>query len=374
MMSINRYKINRFWLCYFIIRLFYLLFSVLIYARLTTLGDTENYLSGTIIPFSLRIFFDSTFFMFFFGRIIGSLFLGNMILANFPAMLISFFIIKWAVEKLELRKYINNVFLMTIISFPNFSIWTSIWSKETFGLVFAAIIAVLIIDFIKGNYKIKKIDILGFYLCLLFNPQFMPFILQGLIFIYMAHNFLKYKPMGQLWLAIVFLCINILFLYIMRDLVNLYAGRMHAYFVFPGAGATRDNIFLEDYDFFRHLPWGMFIAFFGPTLGEMKENPLHAIAGIESLLKIFFFFYLSKYVFIKTFLKRRIPLVLPISYLMIFTGILFIHYPFGVFNSGSAIRYRSRFIFMFIILLLYLYGQRQKYDLVRKKSLCMTKK
>jgi len=361
----NRCKISRFWLFYFAIRFFYLLFTIFVYARLTTLGDTHRYLDANI-PFSLRIFYDSNYFMDFFAGTTSSFFRGNMLLSNIPAMLISFFVTKWVIEKLSLRKYVNNILLMVMISLPNFVIWTSVWSKEVFGLVYSAIIAVLIINFLNGNYKIKIVHMLGLYLCLLFNPQYMPFILQGLIFIYVSRKFLKHNSVGQFWLAFVFLCINISFLFAIRDIVNMYAGRMHAHFDFYFAGSTRDNIFLEDYDFFRHLPWGMFIAFFGPTLAEMIENPLHAIAGIESLMKILLFFYLSKYIYTRYVLKFRIPSLLPISYHIIFFGILFIHYPFGVFNPGSAIRYRSRFIFLFIILLLYLYGQKKNY-MIRKK-------
>ena len=357
MLLINRYKISYFWLCYFFIRLFYLFFTILVYARLTTLGDTRWYLTAGA-PFALRIFYDSTHFMFFFGGILGNIFNRNMLLANFPAMLISFFTVRWVVERLSLRKYVNNVLLMIAISLPNFSVWTSIWSKELFGLIFSCIIAMLIINFLNGDYRIEKIHILGIYLCLLFNPWYMPFFLQGLIFIYVARTFMHHKPGSQLGLAIIFLCINILFLYLMRDIINMHAMRFHRFFANPAAGATRDIIF-EEYDFFRYLPWGMFIAFFGPTLDEMIANPLHAAAGIESLFIIVLFFYLSKYIYIRYLLKFRIPSLVSLSYLIIFIGILFIHYPFGVFNSGSAIRYRTRFIFLFTILLLYLYSRRQ---------------
>jgi len=373
MVSIAHYKINRFWLCYFFIRIFYLLFTVLVFARLTThLGDTGRYLLGNV-PFSLRIFYDSTYLMDYFGGIIGRTFRRNMLLSNFPATLISFFTVKWVVEKLSLRKHVNHILLMVMISFPNFSIWTSIWSKETFGLVFSSIIAVLIINFLNGKYRIKIIDIFGLYLCLLFNPQYIPFILQGLVFIYIARNLMNNKPAGQLMLGVFFLCVNVLFLYAIRDIVNMYAEVMHRYFATYGAGSTRPNIFLEENDFFRYLPWGMFIAFFGPTLDEMMQNPLHAVAGLESLFKIVLFFYLSKYIFIRLLLKSRISPIIPLSYGMFITGILFMHYPFGVFNPGSAIRYRSRFVFLFVVLLLYLYGQGRKYYLVGKGNMCTVK-
>ena len=372
-MSVYRHKISSFWLCYFFIRLFYLLFATQIFARLTTLGDTEWYLAGGQRPFSLMTFHNSTYFMHFFGGVIGAIFRRNLLLSSIPAMLISFFITKWVIEKLELRKRVNNVFLMAMISLPNFSIWTSVWSKEVFGLVFSSIIVVTIINFLNGKYEIKIIDIVGMYICLVFKPQYLPFILQGLIFIYIAREYMNRKTIEQVILGLTILLTNILFLYIIRDTVNMYAGRMHGYFVFYGAG-TRENIFLEDYDFFRHLPRGMFVAFFGPTLGEMRDSPLHVIAGIESLSIIFLFLYLLKYTYADGFFNFRFSPVVTISYLIIFIGICFIHYPFGIFNPGAAIRYRTNFIFLFIVLLLYLYGQRQKYYLIGKKLRLRTQK
>jgi len=358
-------KISHFWLCYFFVRLFYLFFTIFVFERFTRLGDTRRYLWADV-PFALRIFYNSTYFMDFFIGNIGGFFRHNMIVSNFPAMLISFFIIRWVVEKLQLRKYVNNRLLMIMISLPTFSIWTSVWTKELFGLVYSAIIAVLIVNFLNGNYKIRKMDILGLYLCFLFNPQFMPFIFQGLMFIYISRKFLNHKPMGQFKLAVLFLFINALFLYIIRDIVNAQAEMMHRHFDTVTARATRDNIFLEENDFFRHLPWGMFIAFFGPTLGEMLENPAHAVTGIESLFIIVLFFYLSKYIYIRGFFFSRISPIITMSYLIIIIGICFIHYPFGVFNPGAATRYRSRFIFLFIVLLLYLYGYKKEYSLIGK--------
>jgi hypothetical protein len=136
---------------------------------------------------------------------------------------------------------------------------------------------------------------------------------------------------------------------------------MYQFFVSDEARSTRENIFIRENDFFRYIPWGMFIAFFGPTLSEMAAKPFQAIAGIESIFIILLFLHLSKYIFIKFFLKFRFSPIIIISYFVIFFGICFIHYPFGVFNPGSAIRYRTNFIFIFFILLTYLYTLKNNF-------------
>lgn len=55
-----------------------------------------------------------------------------------------------------------------------------------------------------------------------------------------------------------------------------------------------------------------------------------------------------------------VNLRLIVSYSILFLGILLVHYPFGVFNAGSATRYRTNYLFLFIILLMYLFSYYRK--------------
>jgi hypothetical protein len=346
------YKLSRFWLTYFLIRLFYLFFTVLVYARLTTLGDTARYLRVRT-GFSSLMFFSSTVFMDYTGGLIGAAFQGNMILANLPFAGASFLIVRWVIETLDLKNRHNKLFLVILISLPNFCIWTSVCSKEVFGLAFSAVFAVLYVNFLRGNYKLRIRDALGLWLGLMFKPQYLPFILQGLLFIYMADKLAGRNPGGQVILGLIFLCANILFLYAVRSTVNAYAGQMYRHFDLLGAQSTRANIFLKDGDFYRYAPYGMFIAFFGPLPGEMLEKSTHLIAGIESLWILLFFAVLSRTAAFRLLLKGRLSPLREFTILIVCAGICFVHYPFGIFNPGSAIRYRTNFIFLFIVLLLY---------------------
>ncbi|KAA6343363.1 hypothetical protein EZS27_008954 [termite gut metagenome] len=349
-MKINR--INRFWFTYFFIRLFYLFFTVFIYRELTTLGDTGRYLNRGF-NFSSSMFYSSTDLMDCIGGFFGTLFGGNNIISNFFFMLLSFYIIRWTVEKLELKKHINEKLLLISISLPNFCIWTSVCSKEVVGLTFSAILAVLFINFFNGFYKIRKRDWIAFYLCLVFKPQYFPFIFQGLILIYLMHKLRK--PLSQLILGVTFITANLLALYLMKDIINEYTSQAYAHFNVSMAASTRDNVFVNDNDFFHKAPLGMFTAFWGPTIEEMLSKPTHLLAGIESLFIVCLFCFLLKDFFIDLF-RGRIIAVIAFSYFIVFSGICLLHYPFGIFNPGSAIRYRTNFIFLFLILLLYLYN------------------
>ena len=344
-------KVQAFWLYYFIARIFFLLFDVFVYSKLTTLGDTGRYLDSGVIKGN--VFFNSTAFMDMVGHILSRISMGNPILSNFPITIASFLCVKWVVQELRLREHINSALLFILISLPNFCIWTSVLSKEFFGLVFSSILGILFVNFINGNYRLHIRDYVAVYLCLLFKPQYFPFIFQGLLYIYLSRRLIK-KANSRVILALLIIAANILFVYYISDIVNELSYQMYAHFDFAGT-STRSNIFTKEGDFFRYAPYGMFQSFMGPTFGEMIRNPLQLVAGIESLVIIVLFIWLTYRCIFRVLLFGRISPIPIFSVLITTIGILFVHYPFGIFNAGSAIRYRTNFLFLFIILFSYLY-------------------
>lgn len=346
-------KTDRFWFYYFIIRLFYLVFAVMVYAKLTTLGDTELYLNaplGSLSDFSFLL--NSTKMMAAIGSVFG-IFGGSNVMTNLPFTILSFFIVKWVIDKHHFRRYINNKLLLLILSLPNFCIWTDVCSKETVGLVFSTILGSLILDFLNGNYAIKKKHLFAIYLCLVFKPQYLAFIIQGLLVIYIMNRFCRTVTRKFIFGSLVVLC-NLLLLYLVRDVINEYADIMYAHFDVSIAKSTRDNVWLKANDFFYEAPRGMFVAFFGPTVSEMLHTPTHLIAGIESCVLLIFFLILGSRFLYRLVYQYKLNVTIFFSYFIIITGIALLHYPFGIFNPGSAIRYRTNFLFLFILLFLYL--------------------
>lgn len=361
----NKYNIAKgnFWTAYFIVRVVYLIFTVFIYFKLTPVLDTTTYLLAGP-DFNLSVMNNSTNFMKFIGGAIGYLFGGNNIFSNLPFMLISFFTVRWAIEKLEFRAHINNYLLFILISLPSFCIWTSICSKEVFGLLFSAILGVLLVNFLKGDYKIRFRDIFASLLCLLFKPQYFLFIFQTLVFIKLSQKYCK-RLIAKFTLAFVFLFANLTILYLSSNIIYEYSDIMVTVFTSDDSvsESTRNlDIWEKPHSFFRKAPEGMFMAFFGPYPSEMLKKPLHMIAGLESLFLLILMFTLAGKALKRLFIDWRFDTVIVPAYSILFLGILFVHYPFGIFNPGSAIRYRTNFIFLFIIALLYLmqYYKEQK--------------
>jgi hypothetical protein len=325
------------------------MFSALfVYSKFTKLGDTKGYLSGLEYDLS-SVFLNSTHMMSFLGHSL-SFFLGPTF-ANLPFVFLSIYGIFYAVKRLKLNNR-ELFFLLAILSFPSFGIWTSIASKEAMAVFFMGIILGFIIDVIKRNPKKNYfLVVIAFYLCTIFKPQYLIGIGSLILFHYVCRKF-SLNGIGKLALLGLFFILSFFSLYIFRHEINELSFMMPIHFSLE-AGSTRENtIWLDDFDVFWNAPYGMFISFFGPTVNEALAKPTHLFAFIESLFIILLFFYgLLKLTLMSINTGR-----LNVYYLGIFLTaalwILFVHYPFGALNPGSAIRYREAF-YAFLVILFY---------------------
>jgi hypothetical protein len=142
-------------------------------------------------------------------------------------------------------------------------------------------------------------------------------------------------------------------LYLAYDEINTLSFMMYNHF--GGANSSRTNIFINEGDFFRYAPLGMLVSFVGPTLSEMASSPANLIAGVEGVLILVFLIYLILRQLLRFLRYGQFNPTIIFPIMITVFGILFVHYPFGIFNPGSATRYRENFLFLFFILFLYMY-------------------
>ena len=326
-----------------------MLFGLLVFSKLTVLGDTARYISGGEGFFSPNFWYNSTFFMdtmaHGFSLVLGSFF------ANLPFLILSFIGVYYAVSRLSLTNS-QLIVVLALLSLPSFGVWTSIASKEAMGVFFLGIILGFTIDVIKRNpNKNYMLVLFAFYLCAIFKPQYLIGITALLIFIFVSRKF-ALKGLGKFVLLGLFFISSFMVLYLLRHQINDLSFVMPLHFSLE-AGSTRENtIWVNDFDVFWNAPYGMFISFFGPTISDALSKPTHLLAFLESAIILSVFFYaVLKLVLISVNTGR-----LNIFYLGVFLTatlwILFVHYPFGALNPGSAIRYRENF-YAFLVILFY---------------------
>ena len=107
------------------------------------------------------------------------------------------------------------------------------------------------------------------------------------------------------------------------------------------------NEYMEwnDYnDFYKNILFGSITAFSGQTLSEVINRPIFGVFFIESLILNLIMLYLF-------FSLLNLKNIISNFYFLYFFGFLFcfclallIHYPLGIFNLGSSLRYKQNII------------------------------
>jgi hypothetical protein len=99
----------------------------------------------------------------------------------------------------------------------------------------------------------------------------------------------------------------------------------------------------------------MFIGFMGPTVSEALSKPTHLLAFLESFFILSVFSYALLKLSMITINTGRINMFFVSVFLTATLWILFVHYPFGALNPGSAIRYRENFYGFLVVLFYFCY-------------------
>lgn len=349
---------SQIWIGFIIIKLIYMILAIAVISKFTTLGDTFDYFYLNKPQFGTlsELFLNSTFYMNITGHTLYLL--TGKFIANIPFIFLTVYGIYYPLKRIP---HTNKqlIFLLSILSLPSFGIWTSICSKESVGVFFMGVILGYCIDLIERKRKKPNLlEFFSFFLLLIFKTQYLPAILVIIMFTFISNKFGLRKEGKTIIFFLGLICLLIL-LYLVRDYAQTFAEILPAHFS-QKSHSTRENIFwVYQYDIYYYAIQGMYISFMGPTINEALNNKMQLFVFIESyiILALFIIF------FIRTFMQDRINLYL--FYLLIFPLILIllVHYPFGIFNPGSAIRYRENFYAFLVIYTFYIFikNKQQKF-------------
>lgn len=338
------------WISFILVKFLYMILAISVISKVTTLGDTFDYFYlnkpqyGTL----KELLLNSTFYM----NIIGHnlyLITGKFI-ANVPFIFLSVYGIYYPLKKIK-HSSKQLIFILGILSLPSFGIWTSICSKESVGVFFMGILLGYCIDLIERNRKKPSLlEFVAFFLLLIFKTQYLPAILSIIIFASIS-NLFSLKKVGKSIVFFVGFIILLIIFYIIRDYAQILSEIMPAHFS-QKSNSTRENIFwIYEYDIYYYALKGMYISFMGPTINEALNNTIQLFVFIESYIILFFFIVFL----IRVFIKEKINLYLLYLLITPLFLLLIAHYPFGIFNPGSAVRYRENFYAFLVIYFFYLF-------------------
>jgi hypothetical protein len=353
-MKIIKYK--KVWQYFFISKIIYMLFALFIYSKLTSLGDTFSYLNGSHYNIE-NVLWSSTSMMgvsgFYLARIFGN------VLANIPYLILAFYGIYYSVSRIHLTKK-ELIYLLLFLSLPSFGVWTSISSKESIGVFFMGILAGYIFDlYYKKRTKIKLIEFLAVYIGILFKPQYLVIVLSIILLLYLIRKF-NFKKTVTFILLLLYIFIFMSIFIIFYEEIDRVSLLVPTHFNVDAHSTRVNELLLESGDIIRNAPYGMFISFWGPTFQEVLARPLLSIAFLESLFIVCVFCIFLIKMINRSIITKKINFLLIFLFLSVFILILFVHFPFGFMNPGSALRYRENFYAFFIVIAFFINSEYLK--------------
>lgn len=341
------------WVFFFLYKLVCMLVATQVVARITTLGDSARYIEGPL-SFSSNFLYSSTEMMDTLASSIA--FIAGGYASHLFFLLLSCYGIYYSLRRVEMRRG-QLVFLLVILSTPTFSIWTSIVSKESVMVFSLGLLLGNFFSLVQRKKFESKISLsIGMYLLIVFKPHYVPAVLTLFLSVYPR------MKLGnrELYLLLFFVgvttsAVSTIFYY--SEIFDHLAIEIPKHFSQDASG-TRDNwLWVSSGDFLRNAPEGMVWALVGPFFSEAQNSTKYLIPFVESCILIFLFFYSGVvYYYVKINYGRAS--YVPVSFLIVvlsFIFMAFVHYPFGVLNPGSALRYRSGFFSFYAVLVFYCY-------------------
>lgn len=321
------------------------LFSVFLYARFTTLGDSNSYLTGAYDDeHELRTIVIQDIAGLVYAVVHNDL-LAHLVFSAFAATGVAYM-----VRNARVHDHYRWP-LLAILLTPNFGVWASVIGRESLfvgmlGLFLGAVLAywrkpafhraLLAMLCIGGMSFIRTPYGLGL----------------GLFFL----MFLAYRSGPRVHLsagvhALLLIALGVLVLLVawppINDYVNLdVLPRAQRYFSLSSE-ATRDWIQIDTTrNLLTSLWWSLPLALVGPTPGEVMARPLTLPFFVSGLVIFCSLLYAIGVAFRTPAGTERKILLL--GWLPAVVLILIAYVPFGIYNSGSAIRYASCFLLFLI--------------------------
>lgn len=333
-------------LLFWLYRCAYSVLGQVVVARLTTLGDSDRYQGGIskFTGINAQFFTDSTTFLEGVGLALSVLLRDQPILINVAFQTIAFYGIARLLMAIE--PSLRKIFLLLLL-LPSFNLWTSVAGKETIIVFSLGVLCALLVDSYYNRARLAAIHVFAAALLALFKPHY--FLALAFVF---GLTWAGRRVLQKEALVLVAGVGTLVALAAISPKVDALSFQVLEHFMHENARSTREPFWVEPYDVFRKAHEGMYLSFVGPTFEEALRQPLQMAAFAESMAMVAALLGLMLW---------RLPRIPVYSFLLgLFTlfWLLFVNYPFGVMNPGSAVRYRSGYYMLVVAVFVFILSRR----------------
>ena len=346
------------------------LFAYIIYIKISSLGDGyvpgsfagvrelyDNYLSSTLLVWGIY---------FVLGTVLPG-FLAPMFLGLIVAVL------TWYAFR-DVYAHSNRKLFWTCNLFPHFLVWSGASSKEQIIMI----AGIFIIDFAaKRSFANSKLTIKFIFvlaalgLIFIIRPNY--FVIYLVVFStalfspWLHKIIIKRFSVGVWVLALTLPMMGVTFIlsqhetFFSEDVITFMKKVENSFLAYTAyGGSNRTDIQWNDIsDFMYNSLWGIPQGLIGPTLLEAISKPVQFPAFLEGLVYLSILCYLFAKLLKMAHVSRALRMhILP--YMFVSFVIVFISYPYLLFNPGSALRYKQAMhpILIFYPLLILAYNRR----------------
>jgi len=351
------------------LKVFGTFFALFIYGAFVKLGDSAGYAFNNKI-FTSNIFLNRTEFVeFVFSSI--TVVTHSVVITHIISSLFVAYCIYYTFR--DLYYLINRYILWIAIMLPHFLVWSGVTTKELLSVALFSVFIRQVFNIIQKDKISKKLlfisGVLGVFIRPHYGIAYLYLLVTTVLIMYTYNGKIKRYSKG-----VIFTIYGSLFLFVVGALYftsELWEGILlevmntsRNYFVHYSGSSTRYNLEWDSVnDFISFLPNGIFLSLVGPSLSESFSRPLFFIALFEGLIFIGLLFYLYSTLFLRSLKSNFFLLVFLYSFVPSVILLLLAHYPLGVFNPGTALRYKQALIplmVFFPLLILGLFSTWQK--------------
>lgn len=326
-----------------------------VYVPMGISGDQVGYLSGENLD-ALDIYANRTDFARFFYSRLSVIFPG--ILAPLASTLLVAIAIYYTSRYFLPSINIRAFWLANLL--PHFLIWTSLASKEAIFII-PSIYLVSFCAKLAFDEPLRIWQISWYFLILLFMFFMRPTYAIGYGYLLISSLILSrsfsFRIMQASSIKRVSNSSAIILLFIIFGTISFivcqyifdsqseaysYMSTFQSYFLSYDGNTNRSNIeWSSAASFFSNMPWGIPFSIIGFTPSEALENVKYFPAFLEGVIAFMFLIWLL----IALILRAKVDLNLRSALYLCFLPALFFmvlaHYPLGIFNPGSSIRYKQ---------------------------------
>ena len=254
----------------------------------------------------------------------------------------------------DIYSQINRQLFWVCNLFPHFLIWSGASSKEQITLIFGIFVISFVAKRLFSSHRLSKLSLflVCFSLAIIFFIRPNYFVIYFTIFVtsLFAPKLNKakiYRFSVGIWVFIFSLITMLAILFasaftsfFSKHVIDFMIRVERSFLDLPGR-SNRYNIQWETIsDFFYNSLWGIPQGFIGPTLAESILKPIQFPVFLEGIAYLFILCYLFAKLLKLAYASNKLRVYL-LPYFFVAFVIVFISYPYCLFNPGSALRYKQ---------------------------------